>query len=860
MRAVDIREDIARAQRIHVDVEASPLECHRPGHVHHRSLAHRVDTDLGQHLECCHRGDIDNPRGWQPVHRGCRARTCDHALRHRLRHEEGSPGIGGEDGVKVLRCDLDQPIGTTDAGVVDQYIDLPGQCNRLVDCRWNRIDLRNIERDRKGLVATGMQLRTHFLEKVHPARRQHHPCPLRCKYLGKTPAQSAGRPGNEGDLALQAEPLAVAWDVGSGSQIGGGYFGRFWGYLIRLCVAEGRRCLHGRGNQKGFERDRAPGRGDQKGFARDRAPGRGDRKGFKRNWETVEFAREWLLGGQSILGSDRGMVMTVERETMAYDVLVVGGGPAGLAAAIRLKQRGQETGQEIQVCVLEKGSEVGAHILSGAVMDPRAMEELFPDWKSMGAPLETEVQEDSFLFLSEGASTAIPPWALPACFTNHGNYIVSLSNVVKWMGRQAEALGVDVYPGFAASDLLFTAEGAVRGVLTGDLGISRQGAQRADFQPGMELTAKYTLLAEGSRGHLGKRLIERFDLARGRDPQSYAIGLKELWEVRPERHREGLVLHTAGWPLDNHTYGGSFLYHMKDRLVSTGFVVGLGYTNPWLSPFEEFQRYKTHPAICRYLEGGKRIGYGARAITAGGINSLPRFVFPGGALIGCDAGFLNASRIKGSHAAIKTGMLAAEAAAQALAEGRAHDSLDRYTALFEASWLHEELHAARNFKAAMSKGLWMGTLLVGIDQMVFKGKAPYTMHLQHADHEGLASAPSSTPIHYPKPDGKVSFDRLSSVFLSNTNHEEDQPIHLRLKDEGIPVNLNLARYAGPEQRYCPAGVYEYVPADGGSGDAMRLQINAQNCVHCKTCDIKDPAQNIVWVAPEGGGGPNYVGM
>jgi electron-transferring-flavoprotein dehydrogenase len=552
--------------------------------------------------------------------------------------------------------------------------------------------------------------------------------------------------------------------------------------------------------------------------------------------------------------------MSVERESMEFDVLIVGGGPAGLAASIRLSQLAQKTGRAIQVCVIEKGSEVGAHILSGAVMDPRAINELFPDWKAMGAPLETEVSEDRFLFLSKDSSTAIPPWAIPDCFVNHGNYVVSLSNVVKWMGKQAESLGVELYAGFPASEIVFDEAGAVRGVITGDVGVSRDGQQRSDYQPGMMLTAKYTLFAEGARGHLGKLLIERFGLAEGRDPQSYAIGLKELWEVPPQQHKEGLVLHTAGWPLDSQTYGGSFLYHMKDCLVAIGFVVGLGYRNPWLSPFEEFQRYKTHSAIRPFLEGGKRLGYGARAITAGGLNSLPRFVFPGGALIGCDAGFLNASRIKGSHAAIKTGMLVAEAVNEALGEGRAHDTLDRYSEAFQASWLYQELHAARNFKAAMSKGLWLGTLLVGVDQMLFKGKAPFTLHVKHNDHESLQPASAFTPINYPKPDGILSFDRLSSVFLSNTHHEEDQPVHLRLNDASIPIKVNLARYAGPEQRYCPAGVYEYVAEEGGSVNRTRLQINAQNCVHCKTCDIKDPTQNIVWVSPEGGGGPNYAGM
>ena len=550
--------------------------------------------------------------------------------------------------------------------------------------------------------------------------------------------------------------------------------------------------------------------------------------------------------------------MEIERDAMEFDVVIVGGGPAGLAAAIRLKQLEAEHGREVSVCVIEKGSEIGAHILSGAVMDPGAISELFPDWKERGAPLNTPVTEDRFVFLSATGGRSTPNWMLPACFKNHGNYIVSLANVVRWLGQQAEELGIEIYPGFAAAEILYSEDGAVRGVATGNMGVSREGEPTDQFQPGIELHAKYTLFAEGSRGHLGRQLIARYELARDRDPQSYGIGLKELWEIDPARHEEGLVMHTAGWPLSNDTYGGSFLYHFENNQVAVGFVVGLNYTNPYLSPFDEFQRYKTHPMIRRFFEGGKRVAYGARAITAGGLNALPKTVFPGGALIGCEAGYLNASRIKGSHAAIKTGMLAAEAAFEALGADRSNDVLESYPKAFESSWLHDELYRARNFKPAMSKGLWMGTLLVGIDQVVFKGKAPFTLHTSKPDNEYLKPAAECTPISYPKPDGKISFDKLSSVFISNTNHEENQPIHLTLKDQSIPVDTNLARYAGPEQRYCPAGVYEFVKDEDTGAD--RLQINAQNCVHCKTCDIKDPTQNIVWVVPEGGGGPNYPNM
>ncbi len=549
--------------------------------------------------------------------------------------------------------------------------------------------------------------------------------------------------------------------------------------------------------------------------------------------------------------------MDIERESMEFDVVIVGGGPAGLAAAIRLKQLAAGKGSEIGVCVIEKGSEIGAHILSGAVMDPRAIDELLPDWRERGAPLNTAVTEDRFMFLSETGARQVPNWMLPACFTNHGNYVVRLGDVVRWLGEQAEALGVEIFPGFAAAEVLYHADGSVKGVATGNMGVGRDGQPTGSFQPGMELHAKYTFFAEGSRGHLGKQLIARFALDAGRDPQSYGIGLKELWEVEPSKSKPGLVIHTAGWPLDNATYGGSFLYHLADNKVAIGYVVGLNYRNPYLSPYEEFQRYKTHPAIRGFLEGGKRLAYGARAITAGGLNALPKFVFPGGCLIGCDAGFLNGSRIKGSHAAIATGMLAAEAAFEALVAGRSGDALTALTEAFRGSWLHDELHRARNFKPAMGKGLWLGTLLVGIDQVLFRGKAPFTLHTTKPDHTYLLPAADCQPIPYPKPDGRLSFDRLSSVFISNTNHEENQPIHLTLKDPSVPVRVNLARYAGPEQRYCPAGVYEFVRDDDGTD---RLQINAQNCVHCKTCDIKDPTQNIVWVAPEGGGGPNYAGM
>ncbi len=550
---------------------------------------------------------------------------------------------------------------------------------------------------------------------------------------------------------------------------------------------------------------------------------------------------------------------TTERESMEFDVVVVGAGPAGLATACRLAQLAAERGEEYAIVVVEKGSEVGAHILSGNVFEPHALDELFPNWKDDGAPVKTAVDRDEIHYLTgDDSGWRVPNLFLPRPMRNHGNYIISLGRLCQWLGEQAEALGVNVFPGFAASEVLYDESGRVRGVATSDMGVGKDGERKDSFVPGYELLGRYTVFAEGCRGNLGGELMDRFDLRAGVDPQHYGIGLKEVWEIDPDLHEEGLVVHTAGWPLDNHTDGGGFLYHAADNQVFLGLIVALNYRNPHLAPFEEFQRWKTHPKIRRVLEGGRRIAYGARAVNKGGLQSLPKLAFPGGLLVGCDAGFLNNAKIKGAHAAIKSGTLAAETIDAAFAAGdEGYGTLDDYTARFRDSWLHDELHRARNFGPWLHKlGTVVGGAFAFIDQNLFFGKLPFTWRNPTPDHESLDKAADAKVIEYPKPDGVISFDRLSSVFLSSTNHEEDQPSHLTLKDASVPIAHNLPNFAEPAQRYCPAGVYEVVTEDG----EPRFQINAQNCVHCKTCDIKDPTQNIVWVVPEGGGGPNYSGM
>ncbi len=541
------------------------------------------------------------------------------------------------------------------------------------------------------------------------------------------------------------------------------------------------------------------------------------------------------------------------REAMEYDVVIVGAGPSGLSTAIRLRQLAEREERELSVCVVEKGSEVGAHILSGAVIEPRALDELVPDWRERGAPLDTAVTEDRFMLLSEQAARRLPT---PPQMHNDGNYIISLGNFCRWLGEQAEALGVEIYPGFAAAEVLFDDDGVVTGIATGDMGVGRDGEQGPNYQPGIELHARQTVFSEGCRGSLTKTLSARFDLRRDADPQTYGLGIKELWEVDPAVHQPGLTLHTVGWPLSSDTYGGSFVYHLEGNLVAVGFVVGLDYSNPYLSPYEEFQRFKTHPEIRKTFEGGRRISYGARALSEGGLQSVPRLSFPGGLLVGDTAGFLNVPKIKGTHMAMKSGIEAAEALFAHLSqEGQGGREVGTYRERLEASWLWDELYTVRNIRPSFRWGLWGGIAYSAIDTWLLRGRAPWTLR-HHADHTQLRKAAESTPIAYPKPDGKISFDRLSSVFISATNHEEEQPCHLRLKDASVPIAINLALYDAPEQRYCPAGVYEVVR----EADGPRMQINAQNCLHCKTCDIKDPTQNIDWAVPEGGGGPNYPNM
>ena len=543
------------------------------------------------------------------------------------------------------------------------------------------------------------------------------------------------------------------------------------------------------------------------------------------------------------------------RESMEFDVVIVGAGPSGLAAACRLAQL---AGEEMSVVVVEKGSEIGAHVLSGNVFEPRALDELFPDWKSMGAPVKTAVSGDIIHYMTgEKSSVRVPGIFLPSPMHNKGNYIISLGRLCQWLGEQAENAGINLFPGFAASEVLYDEEGRVRGVATSDMGIGKDGEKKSRYEPGYELLGKYTIFAEGVRGNLGESLMKQFNLRAHADPQHYGIGLKEIWEIDPDKHDEGRVVHTMGWPMNNRTEGGGFLYHAANNQVFLGFIIALNYKNPHLSPFEEFQRWKQHPRIRAYLEGGKRISYGARAVNKGGLQSLPKLSFPGGVLIGCDAGFLNGAKIKGAHNAIKTGMLAAESVHAAIVKGDEFTELESYEASVKESWVYEELHRARNFGPALHKfGTFFGAAFAFIDQNIFRGRMPFTMRNTDPDHESLDKANAAQKIDYPKPDGVISFDRLSSVFLSSTNHEEDQPSHLTLTDASIPITYNLPTFDEPAQRYCPAGVYEVVEENGEA----KFQINAQNCVHCKTCDIKDPKQNIVWTVPEGGGGPNYSGM
>ena len=548
------------------------------------------------------------------------------------------------------------------------------------------------------------------------------------------------------------------------------------------------------------------------------------------------------------------MAEAIERESMEFDVVIVGAGPSGLACAIRLRQMAEEKGRNISVCVIEKGSEVGAHILSGAVIEPRALAELFPDWQERGAPLNTAVESDRLLLLGKSVAIKLPT---PPQMNNHGNYIASLGNVCRWLAEQAESMGVEIYPGFAAAELLYADDGSVRGVATGDVGVGKDGRETPNYQPGFELHARQTIFAEGCRGSLTKMLFEKFGLRDHAHHQTYGIGIKELWEIKPENHSPGHVTHTIGWPMDSGTYGGSFIYHLDDNQVSVGFVIGLDYSNPHLSPFDEFQRFKTHPKIRPLFEGGRRIAYGARAINEGGFQSVPKLTFPGGLLIGCTAGFLNVPKIKGSHTAMKSGMLAAETVFEVVTGERAPSDIIAYEDAIKKSWVWDELYRVRNIRPSFKWGIWVGLLYSAIDTYLLRGRAPWTFK-HHADHTALKKAAEAPKINYPAPDGEVSFDKLSSVFISNTNHEENQPPHLTLTDKTIPVSVNLAEYDSPEQRYCPAGVYEIV-ADG-DGSNPQLQINAQNCVHCKTCDIKDPTQNINWVVPEGGGGPNYPNM